>query len=404
MIAPRRLVAWLLALSTSVIVCADQAPTIRSATDLFRVDVDVIDRDGNPIAGLTPDQFDVEIAGRKHAVQIADFVVFRPGSQAAPLPPSPTTSSPTTSASTPTADRPQRLFMIAVDAQSFRPEGVRGLAVTAQQFIRTLNADDLVGLYTYPLGPKVEPTTDHASVVAALDKVTGQKLPTGECNIRNSDLVDWYPATPDERRAIESRYKCPGVIFRVEIETRIGMLEAQAQATLGSLRALADGLSTVPGRKVVVLITAGLPTTDRPGGRPDIGNLPIELGEVTARANVSLHTLFVDNSVLSSFSAEERQRPSGQNLARDTDLAERWADLFTGAAGGTFSKVLTGSGEQAFDRLTRESSAYYLLGIDVAAQDRTGRPLRMTVKVRQKGVTVRYRPWVLVPKITYDGR
>jgi hypothetical protein len=66
--------------------------------------------------------------------------------------------------------------------------------------------------------------------------------------------------------------------------------------------------------------------------------------------------------------------------------------------------VLTGSGEQAFDRLTRESSAYYLLGIDVAAQDRTGRPLRMTVKVRQKGVTVRYRPWVLVPKITYDGR
>jgi VWFA-related protein len=392
----KRLVAWLLALSTSVVVCAGQAPTIRSSTDLFRVDVDVIDRDGNPIAGLTPDQFDVQIAGRKHAVQIADFVVFRPGSQAAPLPPSPTTPSPSTSTATPTADHPQRLFMIAVDAQSFRPEGVRGLAVTAQQFIRTLGNDDLVGLYTYPLGPKVEPTADHASVVAALDKVTGQKLPTGECNIRNSDYVDWY-ATPEERRTIASRYKCPGVIFNVEIETRVGLLEAQAQATLGSLRALVDGLSVVPGRKVVVLITAGLPTADRPGGRPDIGNLPIELGEVTARANVSLHTLFVDNSVLSSFSAEERQRPTGMNLARDEDLAERWTDLFTGAAGGTFSKVLTGSGEQAFDRLTRESSAYYLLGIDVAAQDRTGRPLRMTVKVRQKGVTVRYRPWVLVP-------
>jgi VWFA-related protein len=398
------LAAVLLIAAGSAAMFARQAATIRSSTDLFRVDVDVVDRDGNPIAGLTPDQFDVEIAGRKHAVQIADFVVFRPGSQAAPLPPSPTTLSPATSTATPTADRPQRLFMIAVDAQSFRPESVRGLAVTAQQFIRTLGNDDLVGLYTYPLGPKVEPTTDHASVVAALDKVTGQKLPTGECNIRNSDYVDWYPATPAERQVIASRYKCPGVIFPVEIETRIGMLEAQAQATLGSLRALVDGLSVVPGRKVVVLITAGLPTTDRPGGRPDIGNLPIELGEVTARANVSLHTLFVDNSVLSSFSAEERQRPTGVNLARDADLAERWTDLFTGAAGGTFSKVLTGSGEQAFDRLARESSAYYLLGIDVAAQDRTGRPLRMTVKVRQKGVTVRYRPWVLVPKITYDGR
>jgi VWFA-related protein len=398
-----RLVAWFLVLSTSVVVCAGQAPVIRSSTDLFRVDVDVVDRDGNPIAGLTPDQFDVEIAGRKHAVQIADFVVFRPGSQAAPLSPSPTPAPLATSPSASAADRPQRLFMIAVDAQSFRPEGVHGLAVTVQQFVRTLGPDDLVGLYTYPVGPKVEPTTEHASVVAALDTVTGQKLPTRECNIRNSDYVDWY-ATPAERPVIASRYKCPGVIFNVEIETRVGMLEAQAQATLGSLRALVDGLSLVPGRKVLVLVTAGLPTADRPGGRPDIGDLPLELGQVTARANVSLHTIFVDNSVLGGFSAEERQRPSGVNLARDTDLAERWADLFTGAAGGAFSKVLTGSGEQAFDRLARESSAYYLLGIDVAARDRTGRPLRMTVKVRQKGVTVRYRPWVLVPAITYDGR
>ena len=153
-----------------------------------------------------------------------------------------------------------------------------------------------------------------------------------------------------------------------------------------------------------MLVTARLPTPDRPGGRPDLGDLPIDLGEVTARANVSLHTLFVDNSVLGGFSAEERQRSNGANLARDTDLAERWTDLFTGAAGGTLSKVLTGSGEQAFDRLTRESSAYYLLGIDVAAQDRTGRPLRVTVRVRQKGATVRYRPWVLVPAITHDGR
>jgi VWFA-related protein len=398
------LIAGLIFVVGSAAIGAGQAPAIRSSTDLFRVDVDVVDRDGNPIAGLTPDQFDVEIAGRKHAVTIADFLAFGAGRQAPLVSPSPTMTPLATSPSTPTGARPQRLFMMAVDAQSFRPEALRGLVVTAQSFMRTLNADDLAGLYTYPLGPKVEPTADHASVVAALDRVTGQKLPTGECNIRNSDLVDWYPATPQERRAIESRYNCPGVIFPVEIETRIGMIEAQAQATLGSLRALVDGLSVVPGRKVVVLITAGLPTTDRPGGRPDIGSIPIELGEITARANVSLHTLFVDNSVLASFSAEERQRPGGANLARDADAAERWVDLFTGAAGGAFSKVLTGSGEQAFDRLTRESSAYYLLGIDVAAQDRSGRPLRMTVKVRRKGVTVRYRPWVLVPKATSDGR
>jgi VWFA-related protein len=393
---PTRLTIRALVVACVVAPVAAQQPTIRTSTDLFRVEVDVVDRQGSPITGLTPDQFDVEIGGRRHEVRFADLVLFRPngpvtsGSSAA-------SAVPAAASAPPTAAPPHRLFMLAIDAQTFRPEALRGLAVTAQRFVGTLRPDDLVGLYTYPLGPKVEPTIDHAAVIGSLDAVSGQKPPTGECNIRSADLVDWYPSTPQEKTAIARRYACPGVFFPVEIETRIGLLEAQAQANLGSLRELINGLSTVPGRKVLVLITAGLPTTDRPGGRPDIGSLPIALGEAAARANVSLHTLFVDNSVLSAFSAEERQGRTGASLARDADLAERSIDLFTGAAGGTFAKVLTGSGEQAFDRLTRETSAYYLLGIDVAAQDRTGRPLRMTVKLRQKDATIRYRPLVIVP-------
>jgi hypothetical protein len=185
----------------------------------------------------------------------------------------------------------------------------------------------------------------------------------------------------------------------MEMATRAGLLEAQAQADLGRLRDLINGMAAIDGRKILVLVSAGLTISDRPGGRPDVGNLPIELGEACARANVSLYTLFVDDSVLRQFSAETRRAAKSQvNKARDTDVAERSLDLFTGAAGGTVMKILTGNGEQAFGRVLRETSAYYLLGVDATDADRTGRALPITVKVKGKGLTVRSRAWVVVPK------
>jgi hypothetical protein len=185
----------------------------------------------------------------------------------------------------------------------------------------------------------------------------------------------------------------------MEMATRTGLLEEQAHADLGGLRDLIAGMGKIDGRKILVLVSAGLTISDRPGGRPDVGNLPIDVGEACARANVSLYTLFVDNSVLSQFSAETRQAAKSQvNMARDADVAERSLDLFTGAAGGTVMKILTGSGEQAFDRVRNETSAYYLLGVDATDADRTDKPLPIAVKVKGKGLTVRSRAWVVVPR------
>ena len=44
------------------------------------------------------------------------------------------------------------------------------------------------------------------------------------------------------------------------------------------------------------------------------------------------------------------------------------------AAGGALFKVQVGSGEYAFDRVLREISAYYMLGVEPADEDRDGRP------------------------------
>jgi VWFA-related protein len=389
------------------LVVAAQQPVMRSSTDLISVDVQVVDHDGNPVAGLTPDQFHVEIGGRRRTVELAEMIrtaVTTSGGEAVPLPADsraeailpPQPAGP---------DARQQTLMIAVDAQTFTPGVSRGLVTTAQDFVRALPATDSVGLYTYPLGPKVEPTTDRAALVKAMDGVVGQKEPATsyEFNVRNSEIVDWF-ADPREAAAIVARYcgaRDPGCSARlgVEMATHAGLIEAQAQADLGRLRDLIDGMAPIAGRKVIVLVSAGLTISDRPAGRPDVADLAIQIGEAAARANVAIYTLYVDNSVLELFSAERRQAvKSSVGLARDSDLAERWLDEFSGASGGTLMKVLTGSGEQAFARIVRETSAYYLLGIDATEGDRSGRAQRIKVKVDAKGVTVRHREWVVVPR------
>lgn len=133
-----------------------------------------------------------------------------------------------------------------------------------------------------------------------------------------------------------------------------------------------------------------------PRGRPDVGRLPIELGEFAARGNVAIYTLFLDDSVLRRYSSENRAAWKQMvNLARDADLEGRWLEQFSGSVGGAFIKVMTGNAETAFTRIIRETSACYVLGVEATAADRTGRALPVRVLVSERGLTIRSRQWVV---------
>ena len=75
-----------------------------------------------------------------------------------------------------------------------------------------------------------------------------------------------------------------------------------------------------------------------------------------------------------------------------------WLEDFSRSAGGKRIDVPPGGGvDFALDRVLRETSAYYLLGVEPADADRDGLPRELKVKVGRRGVTVRNRQWVLVP-------
>ena len=51
-----------------------QTPVFRAGVDLIAVDVQVVDKDGRPIAALRPQDFDVTISGKARRVASAEFI------------------------------------------------------------------------------------------------------------------------------------------------------------------------------------------------------------------------------------------------------------------------------------------------------------------------------------------
>jgi hypothetical protein len=59
--------------------------------------------------------------------------------------------------------------------------------------------------------------------------------------------------------------------------------------------------------------------------------------------------------------------------------------------------VQAGTGDDAFRRVLRETSAYYLLSVDVDASDRNNRAQTIRVKTTRRNAVVRHRAWATVP-------
>jgi len=388
---------------------ATQKPTstFRSSLDVIPVDVQVIDRTGIPVTGLGPDKFTVTINGRRRRVLSAELIESRGAASMSAVDRAAATAGP------PVRPTLSRVVFIAIDCLSFDASASRHVIDSARAFIDRLPPTDEVGLFAYPYGPKISPTTDHAAVGRSLATVVGQRhVPFTQYHLRPAEIVDLSgPASsslPGESSTLEAVVvrECgvePDDTCRrgllMEIRGAALYYEGQGNAGLGMLRSLLEQLSAVNGRKTLVLISAGMIASDVPGGRPDISELGIRVGREAARSNTSVYTLFLDTSGTDRFQAQVRGADKNlQSVGRDSEILGRWLDQFSGEAGGALFRVQVGSGEHAFNRVVNETSAYYLLGVEPGEEDRDGRTHEVKVKTSLKNVTLRGRRWVMVPK------
>lgn len=400
---------------------ARQQPTFRSAVDLIAVDVQVVNRDGDPMDQLGPEAFEVQIKGQRRKVVSASFV-RHPGGPLQPAGPLARGAPPLVpAATTRIADR---TIILAFDNGSFQVGSEQPPLDAMRAFLQRLDATDRVGLAVFPRGVWIPPTTERAPLRVALSQVVGQKQPLrGSFHLRPAEIVDItsestnpnsflalprgqvpsdFVANSDpvlriQRRECPDDPDCPIRIYQEGMGLAV-QIEQEVQESLGGIELLLARLSAIPGRKSVVLVSAGLLVSDRLDARPDVGKMAELIGHTAARANTTVYTIHFDQlSQFTSGAGSQRGYGSTAGLGRDRALFGHWLDAFSDGAGGKRIYVPTGQGDFAFDRVLRELSGYYVLGVEPADADRDGKPRTLRVKVSGRGLTVRSRQWVLVP-------
>jgi hypothetical protein len=183
---------------------------------------------------------------------------------------------------------------------------------------------------------------------------------------------------------------CPD---ELEAEARHVHVEYQAQSmrSVQQLRVTFQGLASVSGSKVMVLVTQGL---GLPGAGTRSASTP-ELQQLAAAARaarVSFFVVLIDPPLMS---AETNGQIGPQQLMEDRDLHARALDYVADAARG---EVLRGMPEPAFERIAREISGHYQLGVEPEERDRDGKEHEVQVKLRRPRLTVRVARDVTIPK------
>jgi hypothetical protein len=164
--------------------------------------------------------------------------------------------------------------------------------------------------------------------------------------------------------------------------------------SVGSLRGLVRGLGEIPGRKILVLVSGGLISSDGAAGRANSSAENVQLGREAAIANLSVFALHLDWSFIQALSSRGGLRLS---YFRDSNMAATGLEMVAGVAGGSVIRV-QGTPEIAFDRVLSETSAYYLLGVEEREDHRDGRPQTIRVQVRRRGALLRSRTQLVIPR------
>lgn len=370
---------------------------LKSGVELVMVDVQVVDRKGAPVDGLTTKHFQVTLGGKRRTVVSAELIDAASGQ------PSGAPGHAAGSGAGAGATALPNVYVIAVDQGSFRALNASAVVHAARELLKRVSPNDYVGMIAFP-GPGIliQPTRDRAPLEEAIPRLVGFSgvKQMREFRYSLSDAVDVASRDAGALARVVEQNCQPGdrtcaISVEMEITETVSLLEAQGARSLGGLREVVASVRGIPGRTILVVLSAGIPTGDRSGGRMYLRSDASVAGKQAAEAGILLYTLHLNTAFLDQFSPDApsvRETPM-----RDAGVYARALDIFNGSAGGTLLEVNT-SADSALDRVMRETSSYYLLGVEVDEADRDGRSHRIQVKVDQRGTSVRNRASVVIPK------
>jgi VWFA-related protein len=365
----------------------DQKPAFRAGTERIAIDAAVVDKDGSPVADLTADDFTLTIDGAPRRLLSAEFVSQ---STAAAAPDTPLPSK-RRAYSTNAGTVGGRLVLLAFDLEGIATGAGRDAAKAAAEFVRGLGPGDQVGVLSFPNGVNVEFTGDRTRVAAALEQIVGRgtQMPV---NIYTVGVQETFDIEAGNKfaldRAIDRECRPPPPPLPDLCRPEIPRLAHEVAMTLRRrvdevsrvLRTLLQQLKAIEAPKIVVWVSEGLPMPL--DSQADLG----QLSALAAAARTTVYAIHLDRN--SAFDAS-KGKPS-PSAVEDRRAGRFGLDLLAGVSRGTvFSSI--GTGDNAFKRIAREMTAYYLLSAETEPRDRDGRSHRIKVTLARPGLTVRAR-------------
>jgi len=343
---PRRVTAILAAILLAVPVLngQQQPPTFRTQVDAIVIDAFVADRGGNAVRDLTADDFELLENGKPQA--ITSFGVVN-----VPAPAPRDGQGPGVQTNT---DSDGRLYVVALGDLS-APLAMRASALLRQFITEHVADNDLVSIVSVGsafAGNAQDFTNDKQLLLNALDRFDGggrglftQRMQSDA--LRN--LLESLGRIPHRRKAVLYVTDRTFDVFDV-----IGGGDHPSAVDMGSMR---DGLA------------------------------------VAMRGNVAIYTI----DPLGLLSVGAGGEGEGAVLLRSADM-DRHIDLKRLAEStGGFALVNSNRYDDAFARIARENSSYYMLGFTSANTRRDGKYRRIEIRMKRQGLVVHARQGYIAP-------
>jgi VWFA-related protein len=374
---------------------ANQKPVFRSARNAISVDVIVRDRAGNVVRGLTAADFEVredgrpqdiiafsfeEIAGTALPVRSAALLagveekVRTDAKPQAEPPPGPMTAD---------ALAGRRLITLVFDISSMQPEDVQRAVDSARKYVdETMSTADLVAVATVGtlLDVLVDFTADRTKVDAALARLGYSEGTATDPDAAATAASDEAAAAATEDEAVAEAAELD--MFNNDVRLR-------------ALKTLAEALSPIEQKKAIIYFSAGMERSGQDN--------QIELRSAinaAVRANVSIYPVDVRGLQAMVPGGDARQASGrGTSLFSGRGMQQQFArlsasqDTLTSLAADTGGRAFTDSNDfgEAFSRVQRDMSAYYLLAYSSANTLKDGGFRRIQVRVKRDGLRVEAR-------------
>ena len=378
----------------------DEGDVVKITTTLIQVDVTVTDKKGKIVTDLKPEEIQIFENGKKQEITNFSFISNIREKEENPAPPSGDIAAPAPPA-TVKPDQVRRTLAFVVDDLTLSWESTNLVRHTLKKFVdEQMQPGDLVAIIRTAggLGALQQFTTDKRLLYAAIEKVKWYPIGNGGISAFapiGADPIGNVAGLSEENKEEYEEF------LRKSNEDREAIFSV---GSLGAISYVVRGMSELPGRKSIVLLSDGfrLFEKDRFGMRSsgrvldavkqlidDANRSAVVIYTIDARGLQYTGLTAADNTAFMSQADIARQVQ-----ARDDQLFETQEVLQVLARDTGGTSIINNNNLSLGIRKILDDQSYYLIGYqpdDETFDPRTRRYNKLEIRVTRPGVNVRYR-------------